>query len=729
MTEMFEQMEPAMLDFAEMAETNQSQLRFVEAINIVKAQRESVEHKFREEITRGFKEFLQGKPITYPVDVVEKNAQIELDIVEYDDLEQRIAIQNIVSKAHNKWFKEIYALRQRLSMLRGGKKLPEEDIPAGPAHIASAFQIASDLFDLEQDKLLILYALFDKFVLTESGTIFESINSRLIDAGIFPNFKVDIEINPRTGEIREKKKTGSGFEPSAKEAAGGTGKGKGEGEGGGSQSLGDELFDNIRSMLKSKRKSDPRYKDHPDFNPAAANVQMIETPALASAITNVQPKQSASYLPEANSEGELPQTVELDQNLIQEVRQTLVAERERLFTEVDRNKIPSADLDTIEMVGMLFEEVLNEKHLPNIAKALISHLHTPILKVAVIDHKFLVDNSHISRRLINLMVDSGTQWIDEEDLRKGIYYPMQDLIKKILAKFKEDNLGVFDEAYESLDKRISDLVQKAHIVETRTQEASRGRERLESARSRAHHAIEKKLGDRSIPHALDRFLNHAWLDKLILMLLRDPDVEQTREWSDAMVVVDKVIWCFDACTDPETHGQLPIAIKELKTLVEEGLMTLGEYHQPDSDELFSMLQSYADKTVEEAAPSIRKDAKDAASPKAVARTRSKPLSGKEKEILEELKELEFGTWFELDDTSGNSYRVKLSWLSPVTRKCMFVDSSGVQSSVIPIDSLARKMGAGQARVIEQHKVPFVDRAMETIKNILGKALGIQQAPA
>ncbi|MET0083434.1 MAG: DUF1631 family protein, partial [Sedimenticola sp.] len=67
------------------------------------------------------------------------------------------------------------------------------------------------------------------------------------------------------------------------------------------------------------------------------------------------------------------------------------------------------------------------------------------------------------------------------------------------------------------------------------------------------------------------------------------------------------------------------------------------------------------------------------------------------------------------------------WLSPVTRKCMFVDRSGVQSSVISLESLARKMGSGTARIIEQAQTPFVDRALEAIKSFLGLSQGQQQA--
>ncbi|MET0094159.1 MAG: DUF1631 family protein, partial [Sedimenticola sp.] len=100
LTELFEHLEPAMLDFAEKAETNQSQIRFVEAITMVKAHREDAEHRFREEINRGFAEFLQGKPITYPGDAPEYEEDSQLNIVGFDDMEYRTAIQNIITKAN-----------------------------------------------------------------------------------------------------------------------------------------------------------------------------------------------------------------------------------------------------------------------------------------------------------------------------------------------------------------------------------------------------------------------------------------------------------------------------------------------------------------------------------------------------------------------------------------------------------------------------------------------------
>jgi hypothetical protein len=744
LTEMFDQAETAMLDFGEKAETNQSQLRFVEAINLIKANRETVEQLFREEISRGFQEFLENKPITYPVPIVESEEGHSLAIVDNADLEEHIAIQNIISKAQSEWFQELFALKQRLAMLRGGKKLDNHDIPGGPAHAATAFQIASEAFALDRDMLLIVYALFDKFVMRDAGTIYENFNSKLIEAGIFPNLKIDIPKQPH--HQRELKKAAESKNTAKSDGSGSNGGGAGYSASGAGQAasagsrggstlgdsyegsatpLGDELFNNIRSMLSMRRRENPVYRDHPEFTPGGGDVEMIPTPALAAAINTIQPQKKANYLPDITSDDrDLPQTVELDKELLQEVRRTLIAEREKLFQTVNRNQIPTADLDTIELVGMLFEEVLNEEALPNIAKALISHLHTPYLKAAVLDSKFLIDREHPIRQLLDLLVDAGCRWIDEEDLRRGIYYTMQEKVTQILSEFVQD-LGLFERILEELRAKVSELGQKSRIVETRTQEAARGRERLESARSRAHRVIEEKCGNREIPPALDRFLYHAWLDKMILMLLRNPDVERTEEWTETLEIAQSVITAFDSVLDASIRNQLKRTLPGLKSRIDNGLKSLGNYHQPDRDALFELLDSLVDQSLQGQGKRIAVAGKHGKRTEAAAKKSQRPLSNREKEMLEVLKETEFGTWFDLQDTSGNFRRVKLSWLSPVTRKCMFVDRTGIQTAVIPIETLARHMANGKAKVIKQSKLPFVDRALDAIRTMLGRALGVQ----
>ena len=81
--------------------------------------------------------------------------------------------------------------------------------------------------------------------------------------------------------------------------------------------------------------------------------------------------------------------------------------------------------------------------------------------------------------------------------------------------------------------------------------------------------------------------------------------------------------------------------------------------------------------------------------------------------------MKFGTWFEFkSDTGGVSRRIKLSWLSPLTSTCMFVDRSGMQAEIKTLQELAQEILSGRAKVIPRPKHPFIERALVSIRQML-----------
>ncbi len=744
MATLFGKVEPALLDFIDKADTNQSQFQFIDAISVIRSRKETVEQRFREEIARGFSEFIRGEPISYPFPLLESQLEEsggDLALVDDAELDRRLSLQSMIDKTERRCFQQLYALKQRLSLVRGGHKLDDADVPTGPPHCASAFQIALGELDFETNVLLIIHAMFEKFVLRNMEILYDEFNQELIGAGVFPNLKLEVAKQPHPG-TREDGSTG---EPrtTAESASQGQHRAGGGGEprtsGGGADSdsgaattppgtadaaLGEELFNSIRDLMATRRRQDPRFAHHPEIHPeAAGDTTLVEAPVIVSALDEIQPEHSAEFLPTATGGGERPARVEVDNALLERVRQRLIEEREKLFRGVDPNTIPSADLDTIELVGMLFEHVLNEEELPNIAKALISHLHTPYLKVAILDHRFLIDSRHIARRLLNLMVDAGRQWIEEEDLRRGIYYPMQEGVNRILAEFKQE-MGVFEEVHDDLTRNIEELKQKAKVVEARAREAAKGRERLENARIRAHRVVQDRIGDHRFHPAIERFLNHAWVDKMILMLLRDPEIEESTEWREVIQVIDDVAQVYDLKSDPAARQRFRARLPLLKQRIVEGLSSMGDVHQPDLHALFEALTMLAENGGDDATEVDHGErpvavASRIASPAApVESNRPQPLNDEEKAIVEQLGDIAFGTWFELEDDNGVPHRLKLSWYSPVTQKYMFVDKSGIQALVTPIEVLARQMHRGKARILEQPKRPFMDRALDAIQGML-----------
>lgn len=747
LNELFEQIEPAFMDFARKAETNTSQNKFFEAIEQVLSSREEIERAFRESIELGFRAFVQGKPISYPDTPAEETGEIELEMVDNDALEKHIAIQSMISKTQSNCYQELYALGKRMAVLRGGMKLADYDIPACPAHTATSFQQASEILEVDKQILLIIYFLFGKFVLGDAATIYKNLNDKLIEEGIFPNLKLSSIVPPSAGQtgtphedpgsVTEQPQPDPLTQPDPLSEQPATPSPAGQApHSGGNVALGEELFKSIHDLLTLRRAADPAFSNHPEFAPGGNPAQLRKPTAIVQVIQQIQPSSEADYLPKPESDGGIPQSIELDTRLIQKVRKTLESERSKILHDLDKDTIPTADLDTIELVGMLFEQVLNEEGLANITKALISHLHTPYLKVAILDRSFITNDEHIARKLLNLMVEAGKTWIDEEDLRRGIYYPTQEIVKTILAKFKND-LSIFDEMYYKLESQVDELESRAKVLEERNQEAAKGRERLESARQQAKQVINDMTKGRSLHPVLERFLNHAWLDRMILMLLRDPDIEKSKEWSSTLVVVDSLVKVIDARHNPKAKQWL---IKNKDTLIQHiktGLDSLGNYHHPDSNALFKLLDSVAsdtpppeaveqkpDAAIEVSQPIIKPIAEKAKP--AQAPSKEEP-SETEIEMRLKLKDIKFGTWFELIDDNDKLRRLKLSWFSPITHKYMFVDRFGIQAYITPADELAKMLSTGKASIIKSTGIPFVSKALKTIHAILQKSIGMSTA--
>jgi hypothetical protein len=98
-------------------------------------------------------------------------------------------------------------------------------------------------------------------------------------------------------------------------------------------------------------------------------------------------------------------------------------------------------------------------------------------------------------------------------------------------------------------------------------------------------------------------------------------------------------------------------------------------------------------------------------------------------MIEKLRQMRVGTWLELSPQQGGTpRRVKLSWVSPLTSTCMFVDRVGTQAETKSLTELADDMLSGRAKVIPHPKHPFIERALISIRKLLQGEGGERTAP-
>ncbi len=742
---MFENADVALLDFAEKAESNMAQSLFFEAMNEVRKKRSTIEQHFYRELKQSFLEFPR-KPDQQEQPTQEDTGLSNLSLIDTDELETSVATQNAAGKLASRIMDHIFALKQRLAVVNGGNSIQENEIPGGPAWLSCAYQHAVEQLELENKIRLVFIALFDKYVLTHADVIYNEFNKRLIQEGILPNLKYEVRKQPGGVEIVEQ------FVPDDAAAdtdpAVATDMDGAQGHQTPSE-LGDELFGRICELMTGRRIGAPRPGGTGNVSPIRSGGYAGGVPAsggntgggtgsgygdtggnidsggtggsgLVSQISSLQSQiQSGSA---GLSSSEFIENIEIDQGLIDRLQSTLAEEREKIFGGVDRRKLPAADTNIIELVGMLFEYMLKEQDLPNIVKALLSRLHTPLLKVAVVDRNFFTHTHHSARRLLNDMTSAGIRWVEEDQIDRGIFPKMKEIVDRVLLDFKED-VSIFDTLLEDFNKSVSELDRRADLVEQRTTEAANGQEKLQAARKRAQQEVRILYQGKPVPESTREFLQRIWADKLTFILLRNDLRDESEDWLNATALAARIV---DSVLPPVSaidQSQRQATLGELQDELRNATKTL---QQTDKEKLIGALFEAQSEILEKIVaadeqPTPVDQPVVGAEPVTDESETETAITPEQQAQVEELKSIPFGTWFEFTEPGQPGKRAKLSWHSTVTGKFMFVDQSGVKASVISMQDLADCVLNGKARIVKADKKPFVDRAMNAIHRMLDRA--------
>ena len=715
---MFENCHLALLEFSEKAQSSTSQIRFMESGNIIKKNRTNIESVFYDELKQGFTRFKRSSRQGTTTGRAEFHADCsdeQLTLISKDDTDIQVAIQNMIASASLGSTLELTGIKQRLAVLNNGRKLHDKQIPAGPDAIARAFHKAVTDLVLEHESKLIVYLLFDKFVLSNTSPLYEQYNDRLIKAGLLQNLKYEAHKNPNTTLPRRKTE-----QPAAQK--------KSDCPAGSSQSLGDELIDNILELMSRKNPGGTHAPENP-----------LPQTELVSAIQNIQQNiDNNDALTRATS---TPAEAVVSEQTITNLVANLSAEREQLFQGLDRRRLPSVDTQMIDLVGMMFEYMLNDDRIPNAAKAELSRLHTPYLKVAILDNSFFTDNNHPAHVLLNELAGACAHWVFEEHLDRGIFPCMHKIVMRIILDYKDD-LDIFTELLNVLHANLDNLDNKAVVIEKHSRQAVEGREKLETARLRADSEIRKTVSNHNIPGAIRQMLGDAWHDKLMFIFLREPDADQSDIWRLAVQTIESILWCVEPRTTSEEQTTLQQRHTEVIKQIRQSIDTLSAYGNSDVTSELALIREYTQAAINsldhpdssQNSPAATENRIGTVQPTVTNSPEEQQGSNSDidsqspeiKAATNELNDIPFGTWFKFfSDTVHTPVHAKLSWYSKISGNYMFVDSMGIKIAVKKRPELIALLASGQVEILDENQRPLIQRAMETIRRMLGNEQSAQ----
>ena len=735
---LFENVDDALFDLAERAGSNAIQTEYFDGMREVRKKRQLVERLFQEQASKNFGEFAEGKLKPVKPEVAPQGSA-GLSLVDDQELEESLAVTSMVAKAENRLQRSLYQVNQRLGVIIGGGKVEDANNPIGPAVLGHAFRTAVREFQVNVQVKLIVYKLFDRYVMAGLDGLYEEVNIELIRAGVLPQIR---HVLPQGSRPMPPPSAGGMHVPGGMMHPGGD-RAMPSGAGGyydpAAAELQAELYSTLRSLL-ANRHGHATGGEYVAGGGGVGGGAGLSPTELLSALTILQ-NQTTSTQSRYDSAVDAAHAV-------QQLKQELLEQVTKLSGESKPHHVSSADEDTIDLVGMLFEFILQDRNLPAQIQALLGRLQIPYLKVAILDKHLFAQKTHPARRLLDALADAGKSWSEESDKDHRLHDRIRQVVETILGEF-DDNVDIFERELTNFSGFMEQYHKRAEIAEQRAAEATRGREKLQDARRTAAREILQRIEDRNLPPVVHAVLSRPWANYLVLTLLRQG--EQSDEWKNALRFADEFVWSALPKTNDLERTRLRALLPQLEKALRHGLATVA-YHDNDVKQLMQELSQFYRrlldgekvevKTAKEvitatAAPGTAQiaeaggeSANAAEAPVPTAPATQSPVEeivlssgsvtpevpeesyAEDDEFLKAAREIKVGTWLEFADEEGNRERAKLSWISPISAKYLFVNRRGLKVCDKTVFALAAELRRGSTIVLEE--VPLFDRALDAI---------------
>ena len=676
---------------AEKATSNEDQRCFYDAIQVLNHAAVQMLNQFKDDLLNSYQQFAAGKDVV-AISVPATN-QGNLQLVAREQLEDDLAVSMIVSRATAHHAEALWKLNRRLAVLRGGKRVADDNNPFGPQVVCSALRTGMQSIDCDQKARIFIYKHLGKLLLAAFGKLFAMLNDTLVKAGVLPNLKFVVN-KAVDGAATE---TDPAYEAPAPAPAAVPGAVDQH-----------QLYSDILSAMRARQPAQGRYE-----SASGVSYRGLETGQDGEA-NNFLPMDYALVLSALQQAPEFSSAASLTHPLrIDAVEAQLFGHLKQQAKADARHKLGSKDADTVDLVGMIFRFMLDDNKVPDLIKSLLSHLHTPYLKLALLDPSFLVNQQHPARVLLNQMAETGTRWVSDEKDRVALP-KLKTVVDTILRGFIDD-ASLFERLLEDFSRFREGLEKRAEMVERRNREAQEGIERLSGAKQRATKEIQERIKGFSMPLAIQQLLEKPWTDFLAFNYLRNG--ENSLSWKAALKVVDGVLWSVQSNTS-RTRDEFQRHQQQLEQSIAEGLRTIG-YDNEAAQQLLQALREAQEMAFRGEPLASPPPPVEAVKPKSEVVPAVESFTPEEQEIAEMLKhKVEFGTWFEFDRPNQKPLVVKLAWFSRASGHFMFVTQSGIKHGVESLPNLVRAMHAGTIRLAQPEKRSFMERALSAILNKL-----------
>jgi hypothetical protein len=578
---LMENVDDALFDLSEKVENDRERNMYFEAMREIRLKRKTIQENFDEEIRRSFDRLITNSP--------QSSREIsadELSLVDMADMEDSLAIDNMISKARPHFEDELFAIVERLKIILHRKQIKDDLNPLDPGAICKSFHNASDILDTDIQVKLIFYKLFDKFVMSNLGAFYRELNEFFIRKGVLPEFKASQERLRKTTQFmtdRMSRRTGIESTPNNSRAAS---------EDGNLTNAEPTTTheSNVLSMLQNLLMPQGQASAGTiPFAGVTGDSMFMGNPQSAS---SAQSQGGGAMIPDSAFMGALSnlQTAKLMHQPVYSIDPASMKSelQQQLVTFKQQNNHPgsASENQIIDIVSMLFDFFFDDQTLPDPIKVLIGRLQIPILKVAILDASFFNHKKHPARKLLDSISKAALGWSENQQREKQLIDKIEKIVEFLLAEFEQD-VAVFEQALQEFEQFVKDDNQ---LIEQNVQQIAHQEEDREKQISDANNLADRllvKLESKSdFSFEVIDFLEGVWRKVLVNTLLAQG--QTSRHWINLKKTSSTLIWTLIPKHSEDEKLKLLKTLPPLLRALSKG-MELVQIDTEHRNEIFQML--------------------------------------------------------------------------------------------------------------------------------------------
>ncbi len=707
-----------LFSLAQNADSNQKEQVLFNQYRDLKEQEKRLRQEVREK-TKQMPEFISAE-------VNKSDTKMSLALVEDEELSISLSLTQLDSTLEIAGHTELYLLEKRMNVLFGDERIDKTNMPFSPAAIVWLMSHTLKPMNWSEAVKTKLIEALQKSLHGNISEVYHQLNERLIAAGILPHLQPEIKApkskTPDNSKVKKKDDKPTPQETLKKESEPSDTDDQSTAAQQPRESSAEEqqLVNSIFKLLAKQQSQGQDYR--PDYE--------TDTPQSGGAGVDQVPTGTSRHPQNVVSGNDFEQALnQIDQDAGILANSRNLNDLKRLLTDRVRNntgnyypELSEKQHKTIDLMGMIYDEIHEDRRIDKDIRSSLNAINVPLIKTAVKDDSFFSDQSHPARQFMELLLQTSQRWYGT------------DVIKQV-HQFSDHAAKDFDGGREGFVKALRDLSDFLEVTENRAKKAeqkwvsaAQGKEKMQVTKDKVNEKLDAILKDCEVKFVRD-VVKHVCKDALTLTMLREG--EDSEQWQ-ANIQTAKVLSQIGnrAKFKQLTGAQKLAAMRHLdETMDELGFSKRDRMTTKDNLHACFQWQEANQKQVQKDPPTLKKvQSVDKASKEQAKATESakkieeiRALNEREKKLVKQIIQIPYGSLFDFKAGQGGAViRRKLSWVSTLSERVLFVDLAGRHPHKMGLARMAIDMSRNNIVQVELDSGGYIKKALGRIMNRLKK---------